>query len=48
MALNSDPSQLSLSKMFKSQLSLFCDIKCTSRMSDVKRKLVALPLLHLK
>ena len=29
MALNPDPSRLSLSKTSKSQLSLLCDIKCT-------------------
>ena len=28
MALNPDPSRLSLSKISKSQLSLLCDIKC--------------------
>ena len=31
MALNLDPSRLSLSKTSKSQLSLLCDIKCTPR-----------------
>ena len=46
--LNPDPPQLSLSKISKSQLSLLCGIQYTPRMSDVKRKLVALTLLHLK